>query len=102
MSKRWKEQEQRIAHLLGLRRNVNSWKAAPDAEVEWLVVEVKDRKRFPSWIESALLKVQAQANEGQLGIAVLTGPTASRDLVIMDLNDFRDWFVERGELPRGK
>lgn len=100
MTKRWKEQEKRVAHFLELKRNVNTGEALPDAEGEWLVVEVKDRERFPLWIEAALLQAQAHTHEGQLGIAVLTGPRAARDLVVMDLRDFRDYFGGQRKLPR--
>lgn len=100
MSKRWKDQEMRIARFLGLRRNPNTGGAAPDAEGDWLVVEVKDRSRFPTWIEAALLRVESLAHEGQLGIVVLTGPTSSRDLVVMDLRQFRDYLGGQKKLAR--
>ena len=100
MSKRWKDSERRVARVLGLTRNINTGEATPDAEGEWLVVEVKDRSRFPNWIEAEVLKARQRAGEGRLGIAVLTGPTNILDLVVMDLRDFKDYFGGQKKLPK--
>ena len=90
---RWKAQERRVGRLLWLKRTPSSGVATPDLEGRNLVVEVKDRARFPTWIEAALLQAQAKAGPERLGIVVLTGPRASRDIVCLDL---KDWLAYHG------
>ncbi len=97
--KRWKAQERRVARLLGGVRSHNKGEASPDISLPWLVVEVKDRGRFPGWIQLALDQAAQHASSTQLPIVVLTGAHVPRDLVVLDLRDFRDWF---GPEKRGK
>lgn len=95
--KRWKAQERRIARLLNGHRNPNTGAAAPDVETEWLCVEVKDREELPAWIHAALATARGHAGGNRLGIAVLSSRTEVIDLVVMDLRDFRDWFIGKGK-----
>lgn len=94
--KRWKAQERRVAHFLGLERVGSTGKATPDLVGEHLVVEVKDRADLPMWLLSALSQVSTQAQLGQLGVVVLTTPTYERDLVLLDLRDFRELLKKAG------
>jgi len=91
--KRWKAQERRIARLLNCKRNLNSGEAGPDLENAALAVQVKDRKDLPQWMQTALLQIRSQADKERLGIVVLTTPATSRAMVLMDLDDYRDWHV---------
>mgnify|MGYP001559287302 FL=1 len=97
MSKRWKEQERRVARLLGAKRNPNSGAATPDAENEWLVVENKDRLVVPSYILNAVRTARIKAGRRRLGIATLTSASTREVLVLLDLRDFRAWFGRQKE-----
>lgn len=94
--KRWKAQERRIAHLLGLERVGATGKATPDLVGEHLLVEVKDRAELPIWLLTALTQISHQVMEGQLGVVVLTCPSSVRDLVLLDLRDFRELLRKAG------
>ena len=89
--KRHKAQERRVARHLGARRNPQNGSGKPDAESEWLVIENKDRKRFPQWIVRAVLQARAKAGPKRLGIATLTSPSSPQILVVLLLPDFKDW-----------
>lgn len=94
--KRWKAQERRIAHLLGLERVGPTGRATPDLVGEHLVVEVKDRADLPQWLREALIQVVDQARFSQLAVVVLTSPTLGWDLVLMELRDFRELLRKAG------
>lgn len=89
--KRWKQQERRVAGLLGAKRNPHDGSGWPDAENEWLVVENKDRSRPPLWIFRALGLARQKAGPKRLGIVTVTSRSDPRVLVVMDIRDFRDW-----------
>lgn len=96
---RYKRQERRVAKSLGGKRNPRDGSGKPDIESEWLVIENKDRKRFPTWIARAVLLAHAKAGPKRLGIATLTSSTSPHVLVVMLLGDFKDW---HGWLTRSK
>ena len=65
---------------------------SPSAEGDWLVIEVKARKKLPQWIKVVLTEARIKATPFQLGIVVL-GEVGDHDsLVVMNLQDFKDWF----------
>lgn len=100
--KRWKEQERRIARLLGLSRRPNTGRGGPDLEGQWLVVEVSDRSRYPQWVIDKILKAKEWAKGDRLGVHILTGTDQPIDVICLDL---RDWIAYHGKdqpaAPRG-
>ena len=89
----WKQAERRIAHLLGGERTGPTGTPKPDIVADWLVVEVKHRKRLPKWLKGALAQAQAHARD-RLPICVLheCGGRYLDCLVVIGLGDFLDWF----------
>ena len=88
---RWKKEERRLAKHLGGWRNPSNGSGKPDVESEWLVVEVKDRAKFPQWMYRALSLARMKAGPKRLGIVTLTSPNTPEVLVLMTLHDFKDW-----------
>ena len=69
-----KQTERRVVELLGGRRVPASGRArddSPDVEHPVLAVEVKSRKRLPSWLEEALERADTSAEDGQIPVAIL-------------------------------
>ena len=66
----------------------------PDVQSDWLAVEVKYRQKMPKWIEDAMRQACFGASPNQLPIVVVhkEGERRRKDLVIMRLGDFLDWF----------
>ena len=91
--KQWKTQERRVARLLNARRNPSGDPGAPDAENPSLAIEVKTQQELPQYLVNATLQSRRKAKEGQLPIVVLVGMSSPLDLVVMDLRDYRDWYV---------
>jgi len=91
--KRWKAQERRVARLLGAKRNPRNGSTNPDATSRDLVIENKDRRRFPQWIVAALAQARTKAPSHKLPIVTVTNADSLQILVIMDLMDFKAWFV---------
>ena len=90
--KRWKAQERRVARLLGGKRNHTKGSAAPDVQSTWASIEVKDRKSLPQWLYLAIAQARGNATRRQLPLAVLTTPSTTQVLVVMDMRDFTAWF----------
>lgn len=93
--RRGRRLEQAIAKFLGGRRMGNTGLATADVEVgEWLVVEVKQRKRLPAWIKKALAQAIHSAESHQLPVAILHEQYQPYDesLVVMRMADFCAWF----------
>ncbi len=91
--KDWKGCERRIAKLLGGWRIPVTGRQrgdAPDVLHEWLSIEVKSRRRLPSWLEEAMKQAEAAASNGQLPIAVLHQDHTpyARSLVVLRLSTF--------------
>lgn len=91
--KRWKRQERRVARLLNARRNPHDGSGGPDVENTWLVAEVKDRKKLPEWLLEALDQARTKAERTRLGVVVLTSSSTPQVLVVLHVDDFREWFV---------
>jgi len=94
-SSTWKHAEREIARRLGMERNGATGQATPDAENNWLAVEVKHGKQVPKFPFSAM--AQAQRNAGdKLAVVVLHPEGAPYDasLVCIRLADFVAWFGE--------
>ncbi len=85
-----------IAKRLNGTRVGCTGKATIDVDAGWLAVECKERKELPAWIQDALGKANAKAQEGQLAIVVLhqLGQRHDNDLVVIRLADFEEHFGE--------
>ena len=88
-----KQAERRVVELLGGRRVPASGRArgdSPDVEHPALAIEVRCRKKLPSWLEEALEQVEASAKDGQLLVAILhrNGQRYADCLVMLWLKDF--------------
>jgi len=92
----WKAHETRTAAALGGQRLGTTGAANPDVLTSWLAVECKDRSRLPPWIMEALSRIRSQAGQDRLGVVVMHQAGARDSVVMLSLQDFRDWF---GALP---
>jgi len=90
----WKAHEKRTAAALGGQRLGATGAANPDVLTTWLAVECKHRAKRPDWMTAALSKIRAQAGQDRLGIVVLHQAGARDSVVMLSLQDFRDWFGE--------
>lgn len=95
--KPWKLTERAVASRLGGHRVPVSGRGrgdAPDVALDWLVVEVKHRKRLPKWLREAMCQAKAASGLSQLPIVVLheAGQRHDEDLVVLALKDFVEWF----------
>ncbi len=98
----WKFAERRIARQLGGQRIPVSGRAGqPDIRHPWLSIEVKHRRRLPRWLLTALAQAEQAATPGQLPVAILHqhGQRYSEALVVLRLQDFREWFGDEPEAP---
>ena len=91
--KSWKASERIIAKRFGGRRTGPTGRCGPDVVTDWLQVEVKSRRRLPSWLLNALEQA-CSGSAGRLPIVVLhqLGQRHDDDAVLMRLRDFQDWF----------
>jgi hypothetical protein len=91
--KTWKQAERAIAKRLSGRRVGCTGQATADVVSDWLSVEVKTRKRLPSWIRAALGQANLDAGD-KLPLVILheMGQRHDNDLVVLRLKDFEDWF----------
>ena len=74
--KDWKtcDCERKVAALLGGRRIPVSGRGrgdSPDIQHNFLSIEVKSRKKLPTWIEDAIKQAEACAQGDQLPLVVL-------------------------------
>jgi len=98
--KRWKYAERQIARLLNCKRFPNDGSSKADYGNEWLLGQNKDRKELPEWLLNAVLQVKA-VNDGQhLPVVTLTSAQSQMHLVVIDLADFRDYFVGTPKVRR--
>lgn len=67
---------------------------SPDVETNAYSVEVKCRKRLPDWLVNAMIQAQRNAAPGKLPLVVLhqSSQRHERDLVVLRLGDFIEWF----------
>ena len=69
---------------------------APDIRHGWLSIEAKHRKVIPAWIREAIDQAIAARRGDQLPVGILheAGTRHTKDLVLIRLDDFIDWFGE--------
>jgi len=97
--KRWKYEQRRIARALNCTRIKNLGEPGPDLESEFLKVEVRAHDNLPQWLLASLGKARGFASPHHLGLLVLTSRSDIQTLVVMDLRDYRDWYVEKEIKP---
>lgn len=94
----WKAVERKIARRLAGRRVGCTGAATADVLTEHFSVEVKTRRRLPALLRKGM--AQAMANAASLTVPLLVlhevGRKHDDDLVIMRLEDFEEWYEERG------
>lgn len=96
--RRWKQAERELAEYVGGRRVPVTGRArgdVPDIEHPWLSIEAKSWSAMPERVVSALLQAEAANATGtKLPVALIhgNGDRYGRALVVMRLEDFRDWF----------
>ena len=95
----WKAGERAIAARIGGERVPVTGRSrgdAPDVRHPWLSVEYKHRKNgaYPRWLLEAMDQAEKAAKDDQLPIAILhtANQAHSRDLVVLRLGDFEEWF----------
>ena len=90
----WKQGEREMRKALHLERDVHLGEEGADGRNEWLVVELKCRKKLPAWIIAAVMQAIERSTPSQLPIAILheKGTRHSIDLVVMVREDFETWF----------
>jgi hypothetical protein len=70
----WKGCERKIASMLGGKRVPVSGRGrgdSPDIQHDLLSIEVKSRKKLPTWIEDAMTQAKSCARGDQLPLVVL-------------------------------
>jgi hypothetical protein len=92
--KNWKAAERAIAQALGGRRVGCTGRDTSDVESDALAVEVKTRKRLPTWLFDAMQQARDNARGERLPVVVLhqVGGRHDDDLVLLRLADFRAYF----------
>lgn len=98
--KNWKASERNIAKRLNARRVGCTGHNTADVVNGWLSVEVKTRKRLPSWLTDALRQAHDNTQGDRLPLVILhqVGDQHRRDVVVMTLKNFEDWFGDAGHL----
>lgn len=92
--KLWKQRERKAARALGGERSSEPGKASPDGTSDTYIVECKLRNKLPQWIKDGLATARGHASDTQLGLLILHEKGARDDLVVLSLNDFKEWFGE--------
>jgi hypothetical protein len=101
--KNWKACERRIAEKVGGMRIPVSGRGrgdTPDVEHPTLSLEVKSRKKLPTWLLEAISQAEAAAGSERLPVAVLHEDRArySDALVVLRLSDFGELLEERAAI----
>ena len=78
----------------GGERSSEPGKASPDGTSDTYIVECKLRNKLPQWIKDGLATARGHASDTQLGLLILHEKGARDDLVVLSLNDFKEWFGE--------
>ena len=66
---------------------------------DWLQIEVKTRRKLPTWILGALQQAAQGCPGDRLPIVVLhqVGERHDRDVVLLTLSHFQEWFCGDGK-----
>ena len=90
--KHWKAKERFIAKKLKGKRIPMHGDNHSDVESDVFCAEVTVHS-LPKWIEERLLRARAMAQSNKLGICVICIRDTSKGYVVIDLDDFEEWYV---------
>lgn len=92
----WKSSERKIATLLGGTRAGPVGRRGPDVLHPHLAIEVKERRRLPSWLLEAMAQAVFGAPAGKLPMVILhrAGDRYEDAMVIVRMKDWREWYGE--------
>ncbi len=93
----WKKAERKICGMLGGTRRGPTGRRDSDCYHPWLAVEIKNRK-MPTYIRRWMSQAIVNREPDHLPIVVWHSPGTAYQgsLVILQLDDFRDWFGDGG------
>jgi hypothetical protein len=99
--RRGKAHERATAKLLNGKRVGVTGLATQDVDCGWLSVECKSVKALPGYVRAALDQAHRNCRDGQLAVAVFhgLGDRHERDVVMLTMADWRQWFGEWGPVP---
>jgi hypothetical protein len=99
--KLWKAVERSVARRLGGVRTGPTGCTGPDVVTDWCSVEVKTRRRLPTWLKEAVHQASAGAGGDRLPLVVLhqAGQRHDGDLVIMRLRDLERLLGNASDAP---
>jgi len=94
--KLWKASERKISRLLGGQRAGAVGREGPDVIHPHLAVEVKERRKLPAWLLSAVEQAIMGAPKDKLPMVVLhrAGDRYEDALVVVRLRDWQEWYGE--------
>ena len=89
----WKATERRVARRFGSQRSGPRGQGVPDVITGKYSIEVKTRKRLPTWLRAALDQATRNALPDTLPIVILheVGQRGERDWVVMEMGVFEKW-----------
>lgn len=95
----WKAAERRISQLLGGKRLGPTGTPQPDVVSDFLVAEVKHKKRMPQWLWDAVEQAREQRDVQRMPIVVLHqyGQRYDHSLVVARLDDFVHYVKGAGD-----
>ena len=100
--KLWKAAERKICQMLGGTRRGPTGRDDSDCIHNWLAVEIKNRK-MPTYIRRWVSQAIVNKEPDHLPIVVWHNPGTAYQgsLVILQLDDFLEWFGDSGAEQEG-
>ncbi len=99
-NRRWKHQEQRIAHALGTSLIANNGARRSDMEAGQYGIEVKTMKAMPARVRTAMEQsIEAYEKTSKVPVVVLNQPRAGKKPLRLVVMRFEDW--QMNNAPRG-
>lgn len=87
--------------MFGTRRSLQEGREGEDFISEWVIGQVKSRKKFPKWLMEAVSKVRLQAKgTGKLPLVALVEKNRRGFLIVIDSRDFEEFFGFICEEPK--
>ena len=93
MDKTWKAVERRVAAKLNGKRTGPN--VLEDVSHDTFSVEVKHRKKLPSWLTGAYRQAKHNSPGGKIPIVVLHQANSREYLVVLDLDDLESLLTVR-------
>lgn len=89
----WRQKQEEIAGVFDGTRNPLRTTGAPDIESSEFVIELRLRKKLPRFLDDAVQRARRSAGERRAGILVLQERDTGHALVVMDIDDFKAWYL---------